>query len=168
MFNVGDYVIYGANGVCKVIDIGTPKISSIDSHKKYYTLQLIYENGRIFTPIDNNKVAMRKILSREEADDLIRGIPSMDVKWIDDIKEREAKFKTIVNKFECVGFMKLIKAVLLRKKKCREEGKKLSLIDDRYFKRAKECLLCEFSISFDMSKEDVDQYIKNTLKYASN
>jgi CarD family transcriptional regulator len=42
MFAVGDYIIYGSNGVCKVEAVGLLDMSGIPKDRQYYTLQPIY------------------------------------------------------------------------------------------------------------------------------
>ena len=38
MYQIGDYLVYGFEGVCRVEDIGSPKLSGISRDKLYYTL----------------------------------------------------------------------------------------------------------------------------------
>ncbi len=164
MFNIDDYVIYGGNGVCKVTDIGIPDIRSFDSDKEYYTLEPVYENGKIFAPVDNNKVVMRKVITKEEADNLINSIPTVEVNWVEDMKDRDSQFKDIIRNYDCRGFIKIIKTIIERKKKCTSDGKKLSVSDANYLKRAQEYLCGELAIALNIPKDMVDGYIKNRLK----
>ncbi len=163
MFKINDYIIYGGNGVCKVVDIGIPNLYRSGEKKEYYTLEPLYENGKIFTPVDNDKVVMRKIISKEEVDKLIRGINKLNVEWIQDNKEREVKFKEMYSKFSCSDFLRLIKIILERKKICAAEGKKLSIMDDRYLKKAKEYIDNEFAVALNIPKDMVNKYIKNSI-----
>lgn len=164
MFKVDDYIIYGGNGVCRVADIGVPEISRSDIEREYYTLEPIYESGRIFAPVDNEKIVMRKVITKEEAENIIENIPSIEVNWIDDMKERENQFKDIIHHYDCSGFVKIIKTLLERKKKCTSAGKKMSTSDANYLKKAKEYLCGEFAIALNIPKDNVDGYIKERLK----
>ena len=38
MFHVGDYIVYGSNGICRVEEITHPDIAGIDEDKLYYVL----------------------------------------------------------------------------------------------------------------------------------
>lgn len=164
MFKIDDYVVYGGNGVCRVADIGIPEISRFDCEKEYYTLEPVYENGKIFAPVDNEKVVMRKVITKEEADELIESIPSVEVNWIENMKDREHEFKDIIHNYDCSGFVKIIKTLVERKKYCTSAGKKLSASDANYLKRAKEYLCSEFAIALEIPKDNVDSYIENRLK----
>ncbi|MBR2714935.1 MAG: CarD family transcriptional regulator, partial [Ruminococcus sp.] len=58
MFAVGDTVIYGSVGVCKISDITENKLTGVV--RKYYVLKQIdsYESV-IYVPVDNEKLTSR-------------------------------------------------------------------------------------------------------------
>ncbi len=91
MFETGDYIIYGNNGVCRVEDIGTLDISGVQKGQLYYTLQPVYSKGsKVFTPVNNDKVIMRPILTESEAKKIIDGIGEIDELWIEDDAKRDS------------------------------------------------------------------------------
>ena len=62
MFDIGDYIVCGSNGVCRVKEIGPLSMNGADRTRKYYTLEQIYSGGgRIFTPVDNQKVIAKNL-----------------------------------------------------------------------------------------------------------
>ena len=66
MFNKGEYVIYGNVGVCEIMDISTLDIHGAPKDKLYYILKPLNQSkSTVFTPIDNKKVVIRKIISKE-------------------------------------------------------------------------------------------------------
>ena len=70
MFKEGDFIIYGSNGVCQVEHIGSMDLQGVPGDKMYYTLVPVYEEkSRLFTPVDNHKVVMRPVISKQEACD---------------------------------------------------------------------------------------------------
>ena len=76
MYQPGDLIIYGGEGVCRVAAISPAPIAAADPERIYYTLTPLYRQGVIYAPTDVT-VPMRPILSREEALDLIRSIPTI-------------------------------------------------------------------------------------------
>ena len=74
MFQIGDKVIYGNDGVCLVEAVGPLPLDGCHRKKAYYTMSPLYGSGRIYAPVETS-VFMRPILTREEAEALIRGIP---------------------------------------------------------------------------------------------
>lgn len=160
MFKVDDYIVYGGNGVCRVLDIGTPAINEIDKKRQYYTLQPIYQNeSTVYTPVDNEKVVIRKTISKEEANELINNIPSIEILWLEDDKMREEKYKEVMSKYDCKEWIKIIKTSYLRSEKRLAEGKKITALDEKYLKNAEEYLYGELAISLGISKEQVENYI---------
>jgi len=77
MFKIGDIIIYGSQGACRVEDIGVPDISGIIQGKLYYTLSPIFVDGKIFIPVDTT-IYMRPIITKEEAENIITQIPNID------------------------------------------------------------------------------------------
>ena len=56
MFEVGEYVVYGVKGVCRIEDITHIDISGADKNRLYYVLAPVGDgNGRIYAPTDNRR-----------------------------------------------------------------------------------------------------------------
>lgn len=69
-YEVGEYVIYGNNGICQVLDITTPGFSGVDKEKMYYVLEPVHTKGsRIYSPVDSHKVVMRAVIDEEQAEE---------------------------------------------------------------------------------------------------
>ena len=97
MFKIGDLIVYGNTGVCRVEDIGAPALTGANGDKDYYTLSPYYgRNSRIYTPCDNDKVVMRPVISKQEANDLIGGIDEIGLLEITDEKKREETYKNVM------------------------------------------------------------------------
>ena len=77
MFHVNDWVVYGTSGVYCIVDTDLPDPTGSDSERRYYELQSAKQKCRTYVPMDS-AVRMRPILSKEEAEDLIRRIPELD------------------------------------------------------------------------------------------
>ncbi|MGN0343069.1 MAG: CarD family transcriptional regulator [Roseburia sp.] len=165
MFEVGDYIVYGNNGVCQVTEIGYLDKSMVREKKLYYTLVPCYSSGnKIFTPVDNEKVIMRPVLTKQEADELIRRIPEIDSLWIADEKRRETIYKEAFRTCDCTELVRIIKTIWLHKKDRQAEGKKTTTVDDRYFQMAESNLYGELAFSLDMEKDQVRKYIIDTVE----
>ncbi len=159
MFQIGDYIICGSNGVCKVMDIGSNVPGAVEG-RVYYTLTSAYQKGTVvYTPVDNKKVVMRPILSREEAEELIAGIKDIDMLWVSDDKKREETYKEALRSCDCKKLVGIIKNLYNRKKERMAAGKKNITNDEKYFKMAEDILYEELAISLGMDKSDVKQYI---------
>ncbi|MDD7403541.1 MAG: CarD family transcriptional regulator [Butyribacter sp.] len=168
MFQVGDYIVYGSSGVCEVKNVGTMDMSGIAKGRLYYTLLPVYSNGStIYTPVDNEKIVMRKILTKEEAMERIRQIPEIEPLWIADEKKREESYKEAMKTCSFENLIKIIKTLYLRRQSRLAGGKKLATIDERYLKMAEDGLYGELAISLDMKKEEMEAFITKQVEQTS-
>ena len=166
MFEIGDLVIYGNNGVCKITGIGKLDSSCAPKDEIYYTIEPYYSSGtKIYSPISNNKVIMRPVVSKEEAIELIDEIDKIEALWIADEKRREFDYKETIRKCDCKELVKIIKTIYLRKQSRLAEGKKVTTSDEKYFRIAEENLYGELAISLDMNKEEAKEYVIERVEH---
>lgn len=164
MFAVGDYIIYGNHGVCRVDKIGTVSLSMADKNKEYYTLCPVYKNDAVvYAPVENPKSIIRSILTKEEAEELINEIPSLDIVWIGNDKERELQYKAALRSCDCKELIRIIKTLYQRKMDRIKDGKKVTVVDERYFRQAEEQLYGELAFVMGMEKDSVSEYLKNRI-----
>lgn len=163
MFNVDDYIMYGKTGVCKVVDITNEKFINGDK-RKYYILSPIYNNDTVIKiPLDNDKVPMRKVISKGDMTALINDIPNMEILWIDDEKKRIAQFETMLKSGQCEELIKLIKSIKFSKKYARSIGKKLEKPDRDIMKEAERLLTEEFAIILNVYPNEASSYILSQI-----
>lgn len=163
MFNVDDYIMYGKTGVCKVVDITNEKFINGEK-RKYYILSPIYNNDTIIKiPLDNDKVPMRKVISKGDMTTLINDIPNMEILWIDDEKKRIAQFETMLKSGQCEELIKLIKSIKFSKKYARSIGKKLEQPDRDIMKEAERLLTEEFAIILNVYPNEASSYILSKI-----
>ena len=165
MFNKGEYIVYGTTGVCQVRDITAMSTDGSGKEKLYYVLEPVGVSGsRIMTPVEGNKSILRPILSRDEAYRLIDGIQDVDQLWITDDKQRESKYKEALKTCDCREWIGIIKTLHFRKKDRLARGKRLTEVDERYLKKAKENLYRELSIPLEIPAEEVETFIAERIK----
>lgn len=164
MFEIGEYIVYGTTGVCEIMDISTIDIDGVPSDKLYYILSPFYKSGsKVFTPVDNKKIPMRRVLNRNEASALIDDIPNIEELWVGSDKQREEKYKQAIKSCECTEWIRIIKALYQRGKERVAQGKKITATDERYLRIAQDNLYSELSIPLEISKEQVYDYIQSML-----
>ena len=79
MFAKGTKIMYGNTGVCEVMDYATPDLPGMPRGTKYYVLRPLFQSGTIYCPVEQPKVFMRPVMSREEAEELVALIPTISV-----------------------------------------------------------------------------------------
>lgn len=166
MFKVNDVILYGSQGVCRIE--GTEEKSVSGVRKNYYILKPINDKGAtIFVPTDNEHVLMkmRRLLSEAEIMKLIDSMPEERVDWIESDNDRKELYRKILASGDHMELIKMIKAIYVHKQKREAEGKRLHMIDERFFKDAELCLYNEFQYVLGLnSKEEVLALIFSRLE----
>ncbi|MGN0243929.1 MAG: CarD family transcriptional regulator [Lachnospiraceae bacterium] len=160
MFKIGDYIVYGLQGLCKVDNITTLEMNGVDKKKQYYVLSPLQSKGStIYTPTDSEKVKMRKALSKAEAEELLDEILNLDEIWIDNEKQREEQYKVALRSGDCRKWVSIIKTLYLRKQQRLSEGKKITATDERYLKQAETNLYSELSFALEIPEDEMEAHI---------
>jgi Transcriptional regulators, similar to M. xanthus CarD len=160
MYKINDFIIYGRTGVCKVIDITTPKNSSFDQNQLYYVLKPLVQDYEIYTPVNTN-VFMRPIISQDEAKRLIDMIPAMqtDIYFSSQVKNLTQHYEEAIKSHDCADLIKLAMSIYAKKLIAEQQNRKVGTIDERYIKLAEELLHSEFSLVLGIPKEKIPEYI---------
>lgn len=156
MFKVGDYVVYN-NSVCKIIEIRKKRYNNLD----YYFMRSIDDNSlKIEIPINNKLI--RKVITKEQALELINKIPSINT-LEDSGKMMENSYKLWMKGNQMEDLIKIIKTTYLRNDYRIKNGKRVSEKDSIYFNMAEKRLYNELSISLNLSFNETKEYIINKL-----
>ena len=165
MYQAGDLIIYGNEGACRVEAVGPIDMDWAVKGRAYYTIQPLYREGKIFVPADTG-VFMRPIITREEADELIRRIPEIDGEAYENrnLRMLSEHYQSLLQTHNCEDMLQLIKAVYTKQKENLAAGKKPGLVDERYMKRAEDILYGELAVALDIPRENVLDYITSVLE----
>ena len=156
MFKEGDYVVYKRE-VCKIKEIKEKYFKSGD----YYVLSLVNDNSlKIQVPVSNKGI--RKVISKEEAQNFIDKINSIDIIKCDD-KLLELKYKECMKTEKLEDLIKIIKTTYLRNKERTDNHKKTGDKDNHYFEVSEKYLYTELSIALGKTFEETKEYIINKL-----
>lgn len=166
MFQIGDTVVCGSNGVCEIVKIGPlANMGKSAARKDYYTLQPCFDNsGKIYLPVDTDKVVMRYVLSKDEVNALVEEIDTLDQIDICDEKTREAEYKNAVNSLDPKLLVRIIKTMYYRKKARIECGKKCTAIDEKYYRIAENRLCEEMSLALGVAKDEVKENVRKHIE----
>lgn len=166
VFERGEFVVCGNKGVCAVEDITTLDISGVDKKREYYILKPVYLTGStVYIPVDTAEDNMRRVLSREEADNLISTIPAIPLIAISNDKMLEQEYRGCMKSNSCEAWIRIIKTIYLRKQKRLEAGRKVTAVDAKYFRLAEDNLYGELAISLGMPRGEVEQYITQEVEH---
>lgn len=161
MFGIGELVVYGGEGVCRVERIGAAEIAGADKGRMYYTLLPLYRSGQVLTPVDTG-VLMRPVMTREQAEELIAALPELPPEGAPAGSTRAAKdfYHSLVMSYDCRRLAALIKAASQKRTAALAHGKKVSQLDERYLKRAEDELYGELGAALGLDRSAVAGYIR--------
>lgn len=160
VFKKGDYIIYGGSGVCLVEDVGPMDMAGTVRGKLYYTLRPKYSgSSTIFTPTDNDKIVMRYILTREEAERCMESVEQAEPLEIGEERKREEMYREVLRGCDCNACLRLLKTLYGRQHVRLENGKKVAALDERYMKMAEDSLFGELAASLGEDREEVREKI---------
>ena len=157
----GMYTVHGNDGICEVKDITQLELPGGSSKRQYYLLVPQKEkNGRIYSPVESSKVQTRKVITKQEADTLIREIPAIQAAWVENEKLRENVYKEAIKSCDLRELVKIIKNMYLRRQERISSGKKATVLDDRYFKLAEDKLYSELVFVTGKDRNQIEKQIE--------
>lgn len=164
MFEKGDYIVYGCNGVCRVDGVTKLNLPGVDKDRLYYVLIPVKsQNSRMYSPTDNSKVVLRKVISKDEAIKLIDDIPNIECITIEDEKQKEVLYRDAIKSCDCRELVRIIKTLYVKKQKRLSEGKKTTAIDEKYFDMAEDNLYSELAVSMGKEKAGIESFIAERI-----
>ena len=160
MFEIGEKIVYGSMGVCEVQDVAPMDFGGGGEKELYYVLRPLYQDGVIYAPV-KGAVYMRPILSAQEVNRLIDGIPQMDAAVVEErsLTMLAAHYETILSTHDCRELLTLSMSLYEKKQRARQQKKKFGQIDTRFMKRTEELLFGEMAAALGIPVEQVPDYI---------
>lgn len=167
--NVNDVILYGNDGVCRVIEKVKKKFAG--QYNEYYILKPVHnETSTIYVPVDGEKLSgkVRQIISKEEIYSLIELMPQKGTIWIDNESARKDQYKQILSSGDRSMIISLIKTLYIHGQERKSCGKKMHLIDERFMHDAEKIIYEEFSHVLDIRPDQVLPFILEQVKLSEN
>ena len=145
--------MHGNSGVCRVESI--QNMDGIDGapQRTYYTLVPIYTSGsKLFVPTDGKRVVTRPVMTKKEAETLLKEWDEIETLWVENDKKREEVYKEALRSCDSRQWVKLIKTSYQRNQARLQKGKKATTSDERYLHMAEDNLFGELAIPFDKGR----------------
>ena len=167
MFQSGDLLVYGSTGVCEVLSVERreERVDGVRRERMYYQLKPTRQNGVIYTPVDNDKVSMRPVISREEAEALIDAIPSLhptDCRAVT-TQALTQHYQSSLRQHSCKSLMELTMAIHAKRRQAEAQNRRLGMVDERYMKQAEQLLFGELAAALEIPYEEVQPYIASRM-----
>lgn len=162
MFHVGEYIIYSHHGVCFIDEI---KEKTYEKETKlYYIMHPFNEKSKIMTPVGNDKVRMRPIMSSEEAQEVLDTVSSDNIYVFEDRKRRDQAYTQTIKDGNPMEIIKVITSVLIDEQEKAEEGKKLSTTDKKLLEKAEKYLYPELSLALGLEVDTIRERVTSLFQ----
>ncbi len=160
MFKIGDIVVYGAQGICKIA--GTEQKQIGKTSVNYYVLKPIFnQNTSVFVPVENAALTakMQEILSKEQANRLAQRVININILKFVGENDKQDQYKTILASGDRERLIALIKTIRAERDTRRENGKKLNINDEQTLRKAETLFYNELAFVYDVSPDEVKNII---------
>lgn len=166
MFQVGDTIVYGSFGVCRVEDKREEKFGP--ACQEYYVLCPLKDTrSTYYCPVSQAEAKMRRLLTADEVETLIRRMPQAETVWIEEDNRRREQFSAILKSGNHADVIRLIKTLYLQREEKVAQGKRLHLSDERMLQEAQRLLHEEFAYVLAITPTEVVAYIEEILGKAT-
>ena len=165
MYQIGDQVVYGVHGVCRVVD---QEERVIDRKRvTYLALVPVGQAGSRYLVPTHNTVAMSKLRHMLSKEELAQLMDSEEVRadvWIRDENQRKQTYRELIGSGDRTKLMQMVRALHRHKIAQAAAGRKVHQCDDNFLRDAEKLLLGEVSIVMEMDSDHAKQYISSKLK----
>lgn len=164
MYQIGDLIVYGGTGVCRVEAVETPPGAG-ERGRPRYRLKPLFQPGTILIPVDA-KVFMRPVMGREEAERLIDAMPGMDAEVVRgrNLTQLAARYQQALCSHDCAQLVGLVKSIYAKKQQAEGGRRRLGEVDARFMKRAEELLYGELSVALGIPFDGVQACIAQRVE----
>ena len=168
MYQVGDYLVYGMEGVCRVADVGHPKLSGVSRTQLYYTLVPVGKTDSIYIPVDT-RVYMRRPMDRATVQSLLEALPALPVctDLPADARMLAPYYQEILTSHDAQRLARLYKTIWRKQQALAGSRRSLSVTDMRYWKQAETLLLGEVAFVLGVPYAEAVRDVRQRLDEAS-
>lgn len=167
MFALGDTVVY-RHHVCTVAALR----ENYFENKDYWELRTLFDGSlKLFVSVEEAEYpALRKVMTKDEAIVLIDSIADADTIDEENLRrdagtptllERKVKeeYERHLKTFAPEELVPIMKSVHERTVRREKQGRRITATDKKYFELAENVLFDELSVSLDMPRDEVRDYV---------
>lgn len=165
MYGINDTIVYGAQGICTIVDKMQQKIGGVRS--EYYVLRPYYDkNATILVPVGNRALLdkMRPCITKEETEKVIEIMALADDTWVDDDAARRREFSEITASGDVCRLAELIAQIHRHGRKQKSLGKTVHAADEKVQKEAERMLFEEIAYSLHIRPAEVLPYLLERIE----
>lgn len=164
MFQIGERVRYGTEGVCTVVEIREMKVSH--QRARYYVLQPVNREGAtVFVPLDNEALVakMRTLLSAQQIEQMLAHVAQEEPLWVENPVDRKAEFGRILLSGDRYELLRMIRSLYETRRTLGSRGRRLRAADEQLLRDAERAINDEFAAVLGIPPREVPEYIRSKI-----
>ena len=151
MFSIGDHVAHPLHGAGEICEIERNRVDGV--YKDYYVLRIPKGSMRIMVPVDGcEAVGLRPIISAEQAEEIFRRIPELEVIEDSSWNKRYRENMQRIRSGDLLEVAAVVKSLIRR-----ENQRGLSTGERKMLHSAKQILISEMVLCLDSPYSEVEE-----------
>ncbi len=164
MYQVGQQVVYGAHGVCSILDMEERVVDR--KRISYYVLQPLEQSASRFYVPAHNESALAKMRPLVDKQTLLALLNSDEVRencWIPDENRRKQYYRQLISSIDLESMIRMIRCLRLHKAQLQQEGKRFHLCDENFLQDAQKILSSELTLVLGIAPKELSSYLENLM-----
>ena len=161
MYEIGQMVVYGVHGVCRIID---QESRTVDRKRmEYLVLEPVGQRGSTYLVPAGNPNALSKlrpVLQRADVEKLLASEKIREPYWIPEENARKLYYKELLAGGDRVALLQMICSLERHRMEQAAQGKKFHQCDEIFMRDAMRLIDGEFSVALGISPAEVGPYIR--------
>ena len=164
MYQKGSYVVYGIQGVCRIIGTETQNVNR--KNVEYLVLESVEKTELRYYLPTQNAAAMGKLKAVLSAEELCRVLNSEEVHqdcWIPEENLRKQHYRDLISGGDRQSIMQMLHNLYRHRQQQAETGRKFHQCDDNFLRDAERLLSREVALVMDFTREEALEYLRKEL-----
>ena len=164
MYQSGTYVIYGIQGVCRVVGTEVQRVNR--KRTEFLVLEpLAKTESRFYLPLQN-AAAMEKLKPVMSRDELVNLLVSPDIRqgnWISEENRRKQYYRELVTGYDRMALLQMLSSLYRYKDEQLAFGRKFHQCDDNFMRDAERILSVAVALTMELTVEEARHYLKEKI-----
>lgn len=164
MYGVGDTIVYGTKGVCRIEKTEQRYVRG--EYRDYLVLCPVFDrNSTIYVPADNeaSRAKMRPLTDADEVRKMIGSVPEAEAIWLSDDNERKQHYLGLIDQCDRMNILRIIITLHVHRTEQAQRGRRLHQADEVILKQAEKLLYDEFAFVLGISPDEAAKQVEEKI-----
>ncbi len=163
MYQINDIIFYGGTGICQIDDIGTEPFDGAPKDVLYYVMHTLNEPRQtIFNPVSNDKVFMRHLMTKREAEDFLASVSAIEGLTAPSSKLLREEYTKEMKNYTPTGWVRVMRTFMERE----ATAVRVTDAERAFFEAAKRHLFTEVALAYGEDSKKAEERVFAALTLA--